>query len=111
MLSDIACITTGRGLDFMRAILTIAALGAVLAGQASAQEKTTAFVDVSVLPMDRERVLERQTVLVRGDRIERVGPVAQVSVPADATRIEGRGKFLMPGLAEMHAHIPGANAP
>jgi cytosine/adenosine deaminase-related metal-dependent hydrolase len=95
----------------MRAILTAATLGAVLVGNASAQEKTTAFVDVAVLPMDRERVLERQTVLVRGDRIERVGPVAQVIVPADATRIDGRGKFLMPGLAEMHAHIPGANAP
>jgi imidazolonepropionase-like amidohydrolase len=76
-----------------------------------AQERVTAFVDVSVLPMDRERVLEHQNVIVRGERIEIVGPTASTRVPDGATRIDGRGKFLMPGLAEMHAHIPGANAP
>ena len=32
-------------------------------------------------------------------------------MPAGATRIDGRGKFLMPGVAEMHAHIPGGQAP
>ncbi len=78
---------------------------------ATGQERVTAFVDVSVLPMDRERVLEHQTVIVRGDRIESVGPAAAARIPDGATRIDGRGKFLMPGLAEMHAHIPGTNAP
>ncbi|MGH7467205.1 MAG: amidohydrolase family protein [Longimicrobiales bacterium] len=76
-----------------------------------AQERITAFVDVSVLPMDRERVLEHQTVIVRGENIQALGPVASTRVPEGATRIDGRGKFLMPGLAEMHAHIPGAQAP
>jgi hypothetical protein len=61
--------------------------------------------------MDREGVLEHQTVLVRGDRIEQLGPAASVTVPTSARRIDGQGKFLMPGLAEMHAHIPGAQAP
>ena len=75
------------------------------------QEPVTAFVGVTVLPMDSERVLAGQTVVVRGERIVEVGPAAGVAVPAGATRIDGRGKFLMPGLAEMHAHIPGGNAP
>jgi imidazolonepropionase-like amidohydrolase len=66
-----------------------------------------AFTNVNVVPMDRERVLERQTVLVRDGRIEQVGPAASVRVPAGATRVDGEGKYLMPGLAEMHAHIPG----
>lgn len=66
-----------------------------------------AFVDVAVLPMDRERVLERQTVLVRDGRIAEVGPVANITVPANALRVDGRGKYLMPGLAEMHGHLPG----
>lgn len=70
-----------------------------------------AFVDVHVVPMDRERVLERQTVLVRDGRIAEIGPVDRVAVPAGATRIDGRGKYLMPGLAEMHAHIPGPQDP
>jgi imidazolonepropionase-like amidohydrolase len=70
-----------------------------------------AFVDVTVIPMDRERVVPRQTVLVRGDRIEAIGPTEQVRIPAGGRRVNGRGKFLIPGLAEMHAHIPGGQAP
>src|SRR5690349_9312195 len=59
---------------------------------------TTAFVDVTVLPMDSDRAVARQTVIVRDDRIAQVGPVASVTVPADAQRIDGAGKFLLPGL-------------
>lgn len=73
--------------------------------------ETYAFVGVDVVPMDRDRVLENQTVLVDGDRITRLGAAAEVEVPEGAIRIEGDGLYLMPGLAEMHAHIPGSNAP
>src|SRR6476660_4283101 len=69
-----------------------------------------AFTNVSVLAMDAERLVADQTVIVRNDRIERVGPSATVAVPAGATRIDGQGKYLMPGLAEMHAHVMGAQA-
>ena len=69
-----------------------------------------AFTDVNVIPMDSERVLSGQTVLVSNGRISAVGPAADVTVPAGAVRIDGRGRYLMPGLAEMHGHIPGANA-
>ena len=69
-----------------------------------------AFVDVTVIPMDRERRIPGQTVVVRGDRIVELGPVASVTVPEGATRVEGKGRFLIPGLAEMHAHIPGGQA-
>ena len=68
--------------------------------------ETTAFVDVSVLPMDAERVLEHRTVLVTGDRITMIGAASEVTVPADARRVDGRGRFLMPGLGEMHGHNP-----
>lgn len=74
-------------------------------------DPVTAFVDVSVIPMDRERVLPHQTVIVRGDRIVEIGPAASVKVPGAGTRVDGPGKFLLPGLAEMHAHIPGGQAP
>ena len=57
-----------------------------------------AFVDVDVVPMDSERILDGQTVLVRGDRIAAMGPVASVAVPPGATVIDGSGKYLMPGL-------------
>jgi imidazolonepropionase-like amidohydrolase len=65
-----------------------------------------AFVDVAVLPMDTNRVLEHQTVVVRDGRIAESGPMAQIRVPNGATRVDGRGKFLMPGFAEMHGHLP-----
>jgi imidazolonepropionase-like amidohydrolase len=55
--------------------------------------------------MDSERVLAGQTVVVRDGRIVAVGPRARVTVPAGAVRIDGRGKFLMPGLVDMHAHL------
>lgn len=70
-----------------------------------------AFVGVSVLPLDRDRLLENHTVVVRGGRIAALGPVAEIVVPAHARRVDGRGKFLLPGLAEMHGHLPNPNAP
>lgn len=73
-------------------------------------DSVIAFVDVTVVPMDRDRLLPAHTVVVRGDRIVAVGPAREVKVPAGARRISGRGKYLMPGLAEMHAHIPGGQA-
>ena len=97
-----------------RSVLFLTALVApLLAGHASrhAAPGTFAFVDVTVLPMDRERVLTGQTVIVRDGRIAAVGPSASVRVPADAQRIDAKGKFLMPGLAEMHAHVLGPQQP
>ncbi len=64
-----------------------------------------AFTYVNVVPMDRERVLADQTVLVRDGRIVRLGKAGEVAVPEGATRIDGRGRWLMPGLADMHAHL------
>jgi hypothetical protein len=56
--------------------------------------------------MDRERTIADQTVIVRDGRIAEIGPRARVTVPEGAMRIDGSGKYLMPGLAEMHAHVP-----
>src|SRR5436190_874704 len=64
-----------------------------------------AFVDVAVIPMDRERVDLHQTVLVDADRIVAVGTATTTVVPPDATVIDGRGRFLLPGLADGHVHV------
>ncbi len=71
----------------------------------------SAFVNVNVIPMDRERIIARQTVIVRDGRIAEIGPADKIKAPDGATRIDGAGKYLMPGLAEMHGHIPPPNAP
>lgn len=68
-----------------------------------------AFVHVNVIPMDRERVIEDQTVIVRDGRIAEIGATNKVKVPEGAQRVDGRGKYLMPGIAEMHGHLPHPN--
>jgi imidazolonepropionase-like amidohydrolase len=70
-----------------------------------AQQKPVAIVDVTVVPMDRERVIEHQTVVVSDGRITALGPSQSVHFPATAQQIDGRGKFLMPGLTDMHVHF------
>jgi imidazolonepropionase-like amidohydrolase len=70
-----------------------------------------AFVGVNVVPMDSERIVENQTVLVENGHIAAVGPAGEVEVPEGATRIDGAGKYLMPGLAEMHGHLPNPDLP
>lgn len=74
-----------------------------------AQESSLAFVGVNVVPMDRETVLSDHTVVIRGDRIVEIGPSATTKAPAGATVVEARGKYLMPGLAELHGHLMGDN--
>ena len=95
------------------ALLLTALVAPMVAGPSTppAAPATYAFVDVTVLPMDRERVLTGQTVIVRDGRIAALGPSTSVRVPADAQRIDAKGKFLMPGLAEMHAHVLGPQQP
>ncbi|MDY7232351.1 amidohydrolase family protein [Hyalangium rubrum] len=79
---------------------------------ATSGEPVTAFVGVSVLPLDSDTVLVDQTVVVRGERIEAIGPTPSTPVPAGATRIDGAGRYLMPGLVDMHLHLmPGEGAP
>lgn len=92
-------------------LLAFAALVAIVAVDVRGQAPVVAITNVSVIPMDRERSMADHTVVIRGDRIAEVGPASSVRVPEGTTRVDGRGKFLMPGVAEMHAHIPGGNAP
>jgi imidazolonepropionase-like amidohydrolase len=93
--------------------LTPAATTLVIRHPSPVTQQPTAVViaNVSVIPMDRERVVDNQTVVVQGGRIAAVGPASSTAVPAGATVVDGRGKFLIPGLAEMHAHVPGGQAP
>lgn len=83
-------------------------LGSVAAAQAPAPEFTV-FRNVNVIPMDtaEPRVLPAHSVVVRGERIATIGPAASVAIPPGARVIDGGGRYLMPGLAEMHAHVPG----
>ena len=88
-------------------------LAAVLLGVTPgfSPDTAVAFVDVTVIPMNRQQELHHQTVVVQRGRVSAIGPSSRVAVPAGSGRIDGRGKFLIPGLAEMHAHIPSGEQP
>ena len=64
-----------------------------------------AFLHVTVIPMDRERSLPDQTVIVRDARIVAIGPASKVKVPSSALRVDARGRFLIPALCDMHVHV------
>lgn len=92
--------------------LCVLALAAMTAAAAAAQSSrghltqgTFAVTGVSVLPMTSETVIENATVLVKDGRIAAVGPSGGVRVPSGVRRIDGRGKYLIPGLADMHTHL------
>ena len=93
----------------MRTLLQLG-LAVLLVAPVAHAQGTYAFTNVNVVPMTSETVLSNQTVVVKDGRITALGAAATVRVPQGATRIEARGKYLMPGLAEMHGHIPGQNA-
>lgn len=89
-----------------RALATM--LGATLLAAAAADEPPPVmFQNTTVITMTEAGVLESQDVLVSGGRIARVVPSGTVAAPQGATIVDASGRFLMPGLAEMHAHVPG----
>lgn len=87
----------------MKTLVIILALMFVFSAVTLGQ--TTAFIGVNVIPMDRERVLTGQTVIVRDGVITEIGPAQKVKVPKDAIRVDGAGKYLIPGLVDMHTHL------
>ena len=86
------------------AAVAVAAVGVTDSYPAHALQ-TYAIENVTVIPLDRERRLERHTVVVSDGRITAMSPSGRAAVPTGATRVDGRGKFLIPGLGDAHAHL------
>lgn len=90
----------------MRLLTLVASLALALPSLA----QTVVFRDVNVVAMTSPKVAEKQTVIVRDGKIEAILKSGD-KLPEGATVVDGSGKYLMPGLAEMHGHIPPPNAP
>lgn len=88
---------------YLLLLLSIAAAGAAA--------DTTAFLNVNVIPMTEEAVIEQQTVIVSDGTIAAIGKVDEVPVPEGVRIVDGTDRFLIPGLAEMHAHVARADSP
>jgi imidazolonepropionase-like amidohydrolase len=86
-------------------LLPVVAAGIDEVRKPTSSPAATAFLHVNIIPMDREHVLEDETVVVEGDRITLIGPSRSIKVPSHARRIEARGKYLIPGLTDAHVHL------
>ena len=72
--------------------------------------ESTVFVNVNVIPMTSETVLSGRTVIVTDGEIMAIGYVDDTPVSGAAVVVDGTDRFLMPGLSEMHGHVPGPDS-
>jgi imidazolonepropionase-like amidohydrolase len=74
----------------------------------AAETLVTAIVGATVIHPDRDApaaVAPNSTVIIAGRRIASIGPAASIPVPAEATVIDGNGKWVIPGLIDSHIHF------
>jgi imidazolonepropionase-like amidohydrolase len=64
-----------------------------------------AIQDVSVIDISASTVHPHMTVLIDGEKIQAIGAAAAMHVPPGARIVSGAGKFLIPGLWDMHVHL------
>ena len=95
------------GSKLIRAALALSLCAETLLAQGGG---SVVFVNANVLPMNTDTLLTRQTVVIRDGIIRQVGASNRVRIPTGATRIDASGKYIMPGLADMHVHMAGPRA-
>src|SRR4051812_18629039 len=84
--------------------IVVVAVALLSAGVGRAATPTfVAITNVSVFDTGKEQMLPRQSVLIEGDQIRAVGP--SVPIPQGAQVINGKGKYLIPGLIDAHVHL------
>src|SRR5580700_12097261 len=83
--------------------------GAALLGAAAASPQLV-LTHVSVIDSTANAVRSDQSIVIVNGRIAAVGPSARIKPAKDARIVDGQGKFLVPGLWDMHVHIAGLNA-
>jgi imidazolonepropionase-like amidohydrolase len=99
---------------FLIGAVGAAALGGVIAAAAAAPSPpvVTALVGGTVVAVDGGPAIKNATVLITGERIAQIGPADSTAVPPGARIIPMTGRWLMPGLMNMHVHLglklPGA---
>jgi len=93
------------------ALICIAGISAAAAATPAAPA-TTALVGGNVVATDGGPAIKNATVIITGERISQVGPADSTPIPAGAKVISMTGKWLVPGLMNMHVHLglklPGA---
>ena len=68
------------------------------------RQREIVFTSVNVVPMDAEKIISNTMVIVKDGKVSAIGK--NLKYGKSALVIDAKGKYLMPGLAEMHAHVP-----
>ncbi|HET8964888.1 MAG TPA: amidohydrolase family protein [Candidatus Acidoferrum sp.] len=91
--------------------LLLLAAGGLLFSCAAPPENSLAITHVTVIDMTGAPPLVDQTVLLEKQRIAAMGPAGSIHWSRSAKIVDGSGKFLIPGLADMHVHLTAAGEP
>jgi hypothetical protein len=83
----------------------VLSLLALLAARPAVHAQSSAIINAGVVDVRAGTARAGMTVVVRDGRIVTVGPSDSVAIPVGATRIDAQNGFLIPGLADMHAHF------
>ena len=83
----------------------MAALAELGRGLPGTRAQKLALVGATLIDGTGAAPMTDATIVIEGHRISAVGPSSQIAIPADATRIDVRGKTILPGLWDMHAHF------
>ncbi|HST57793.1 MAG TPA: hypothetical protein VLK84_03825, partial [Longimicrobium sp.] len=71
---------------------------------AAAQQERLALTHVTIVDVDSGGLRADHTVLMDGNRITWTGPAAQARIPAGARVVDAPGRYVIPGLWDMHVH-------
>jgi tetratricopeptide (TPR) repeat protein len=93
-------------MKFIKSVLIVLAFFAIqIPVNSQNKEGLVAFKNVNLITMTSDKVMPDRTVIVNGNKIYKIGSSREVSIPEGAVIIDGTGKYLMPGLADMHVHF------
>lgn len=88
-------------------LLLVFAAGAPQSALPAQDPAAVAFVNATVVDVERGALVASQTVVINRGRIAAMGPVGSVQIPRGATRVNLAGKFMIPGFWDMHVHVGG----
>lgn len=85
----------------MRCLVLAAAFIALLSPAAA---KTISLTHVTIIDVENGAKRDDQTLVIKDGKIAKIGPASTVATPADSEIVDGSGKYLIPGLWDMHVH-------
>jgi hypothetical protein len=95
----------------IRLLLVLSFFGLLLSACSKPHSATIAITHATIIDATVAPLKPNSTILIDREKIIAAGPDSSLEIPSDAHIIDATGKFLIPGLADMHIHLTGAGEP